>query len=118
MGLFGGKHIDAHDTLNGWTHLLCHSDLHGDEDPGVFVIMTFGVCVRLAGLASVLFSGRHVHGGFPPTAKAGEQPHSHSYRVVVVAYPPSGTLDVLGKIPLGYNPDGPINLCREFVDPK
>ena len=118
MGAFAGKHIDYHDALNGWTHLLCHSDLHGDEDPGVFIIMTFGVCVRLGGLASLLFSGRHVHGGFPPTAKAGEKPHPHSYRMVIVSYPPSSLFDVTGKVTLGYTPEGPLNICKEFIDPK
>ncbi|EIW51395.1 uncharacterized protein TRAVEDRAFT_54600, partial [Trametes versicolor FP-101664 SS1] len=118
MGAFAGKHIDYHDALNGWTHLLCHSDLHGDEDPGVLIIMTFGVCVRLGGLASLLFSGRHVHGGFPPTAKEGEKPHPHSYRMVIVSYPPSSLFDVTGKVTLGYTPEGPLNICKEFIDPK
>ncbi|KAI0349265.1 hypothetical protein OH77DRAFT_1322370 [Trametes cingulata] len=118
LGQFGGKHIDIYDSLNGWTHLLCNSDLVDDEDAGVFFIMTFGVCVDLSGFASVLFSGRHVHGGFPPTAKPGKQPSQDSYRVVVVSYPPSATLDVLDKFSLAHLPDGPLYLHREFIDPK
>ncbi|KAI0665364.1 hypothetical protein C8Q78DRAFT_995596 [Trametes maxima] len=72
-------------------------DLHGNEDPGIFVLLTFGVYIQLDGLVSCCFSGRYTHGGFPPTARPGTAPDPRSYRVVIVSYPQEAAFDTVGK---------------------
>ncbi|KAI9065665.1 hypothetical protein FKP32DRAFT_1674557 [Trametes sanguinea] len=119
LGHFGGKHTDNHDAPMAYSHLLCCSDLLGGEDPGIFVILTFGIYLCLGGVASCCFSGRHNHGGFPPTAQPGTNPHPGSYRVVVVSYPTDAAFDCVGKYTLAKLGNGAaIELPKEARDPE
>ena len=117
QGAFGQKHIDKNDALLGYTHLLAASELLGNEDPGRIFLLTFGIYVVLDSIVSFVFSGRHAHGGFPPTARPGTTPHKASYRCVLVSYPPKAQFDAHAKFTFAHTPDGELNLCREWYDP-
>ena len=118
QGAFGIKHVDKNDSPLGFTNLVAASDLHGEEDPGRFFLVGFGIYIVLEGICSFGFSGRHAHGGFPPTAKPGKPPDSHSVRLVLVAYPPKAQFNARAKFKFAHTPDGgELNLCREWYDP-
>ncbi|PIL28324.1 hypothetical protein GSI_09613 [Ganoderma sinense ZZ0214-1] len=118
QGSFGIKHIDKNDALLGFTNLLAASDLRGKEDPGRFYLFAFGMYVLLLGICSVAFSGRHAHGGFPPTAQPNSTPDPRSVRLVLVTYPPKAQFDAQAKFRFADTPDGELNLCREWYDPQ
>ncbi|KAI0644164.1 hypothetical protein C8Q79DRAFT_913615, partial [Trametes meyenii] len=119
LGHFGGKHVDGHDALAALSHLIACSDLHGNEDPGIFVLLTFGVYIRLEGLVSCCFSGWYTHGGFSPTARPGAAPNPRSYRVVIVSYPQEAAFDAVGKYTLANLSDhAMVELPSEARDPK
>lgn len=118
QGAFGIKHIDKNDALLGYTNLLAASQLLGGEDPGRFFLVGLGVYAKLEGICSIAFSGRHAHGGFPPTAQPGTKPDPRSVRLVLVAYPPKAQFDAHAKFKFANTPDGELNLCREWYDPR
>ena len=118
LGHFGGKHTDDHDAPLGFTHLLSYSDLCANEDPGFFVILTFGVCLRLSGLYSCCF-GQHTHGGFHPTSHPGCAPDPRSYLVVIVSYPTGAAFNAIGKyILMNFSDKLSFELPKEAMDPK
>ncbi|KAI0716827.1 hypothetical protein C8Q76DRAFT_616910, partial [Earliella scabrosa] len=45
FGSFGGKHIDEHDCIGGYTSMITHSDLDDDDHPGYFIIGDLGIAV-------------------------------------------------------------------------
>ncbi|KAI0676636.1 hypothetical protein C8Q78DRAFT_1073420 [Trametes maxima] len=119
LGHFGGKHTDNGDTLPAFSHLLSCSDLRGNERPGIFVLLTFGLYIVLDGFVSCCFSGRHFHGGFPPHAQPGCIPDPRSYRVVIISYPSSSAFDAASKYTLANAGNNvAIELPREAIDPR
>ncbi|KAI0668584.1 hypothetical protein C8Q78DRAFT_993204 [Trametes maxima] len=118
LGHFGGKHTD-NDALLAFSHLLSCSDLRGDERPGIFVLLTFGLYIVLEGFVSCCFSGRHFHGGFPPHAQPGCTPDPRSYRVIIISYPSSSVFDAASKYTLAnVGNNVTIELPREAIDPQ
>lgn len=118
LGHFGGIHVDPHDSLTAFSQLLACSDLRADEDPGIFVLLTLGFYVRLKGFVACCFSGRHRHGGFPPTARPGTMPDPRSYRVVIISYPTGAAFDAQGKYALAnFSDKVTLALPKEAMDP-
>ncbi|RDB29331.1 hypothetical protein Hypma_015020 [Hypsizygus marmoreus] len=88
LGFYGKIHRDKLDHCAYFTHMVVHSDLPQDYDPGRFFIYGLGLYVVLENYTCINFSGLRKHGGQAPTAPRNEAPKPWAYRFVVISYPP------------------------------
>lgn len=105
IGNFAVPHVDVSDSTGGLTHTGWMSDTprikpaQGEEDPvspqaeadlydpGAFFFMEIGVGVVTADIGSLLFNGRHLHGGRSPAPRsASVEEYDWPYRLLVVHY--------------------------------
>ncbi|TCD60896.1 hypothetical protein EIP91_009322, partial [Steccherinum ochraceum] len=93
LGQFGTMHEDGRDEVGALTALCSASHIPGSSKyhPGVFGFPEVMVFILLAGIACLIFSGLHLHGGTSPFPLEGQLTEENwPYRYMQVHYPTEG----------------------------
>lgn len=98
LGVAGGAHTDEHDDPMVPTVMTCTSNLRKGVHPGLFHILDLGIYVELERNTTVVFSGRHRHGGTAPFVPEGMGQCDTDVRMTWISYPNQLTLDRCGPL--------------------
>ena len=114
-------HCDRRDLLAGITAMICISDMPKTYQGGRFHFLVWSAYVLLERNIVVSFCGLQKHGGTPPLAPPGVEPHPSAIRGTIVLYPPEHSMLSSGDVimPMCTLPNGsllsvtPEMLCFE-----
>lgn len=96
LGMAGGAHTDEDDDPIVPTVMTSASKLQKGAHPGLFHILDLGIYVQLDMTVSVLFSGRHKHGGTAPYIPPHLEAKNTDIRITCISYPNQPSLDRCG----------------------
>ena len=101
LEFFGTIHEDERDEMGAMTSVCCANDLPEGYHPGIFgfpeVMVYFLMDPDENGVACIIFSCLHLHGGTTPYPKDGTEWLWWAYRFLQVNYPPSGLFSCDGE---------------------
>src|SRR5882724_6994768 len=66
LRVFGGPHINCHDTPPSYMAMVSNCDIPENYEPGRFHTLEGSIYVILHSFVMVIFSGLHQHGGTSP----------------------------------------------------
>lgn len=96
LGVAGGSHIDENDDPIIPSVMTCTSNLRDGVHPGLFHMLDLGIYVVLERTTTVVFSGRHRHGGTAPYVPADMGPCETDVQMTWISYPNQPTMDRTG----------------------
>lgn len=86
--------MDTTDSTAIPTGMTTLSPKYEGVENEIFFVMDFGLAWRMDEFASLFFSGLYFHGGCQPTYKPKRKDPKHiHYRLTLIAYPPSLTIE-------------------------
>lgn len=104
LGVAGAAHDDDNDDNIVPTVMTCTSHLRAGVHPGIFHGLDLGIYVQLDRTTTIVFSGRHRHGGTAPFVPDDMEPCNSDIRMTWISYPNQQTLDRCGSLALASVP--------------